>query len=259
MPILEKEKVISPVIAPLPDDGAMYSLLGGVDYATNAGITVGAVMTGGNLSATVLTLSDLTRMVDQFQQTIYTSSGAQTALGQSLHYPTIIPNSFGAQTQYQVDGWYTSIGSLYGAMQYQINQVSNVWTNIVTAGFGWSSFATPEELAVHQEREAARAAKFAAAESRAEQLMLSLLMPDQVQQYKDHGYFETLVDDRVYRIKKGRAGNVELIVKGKPAMRYCAHPLDWTPAPDAMIAQFLMLKTNEKKFIETANKTQLAA
>jgi hypothetical protein len=147
------------------------------------------------------------------------------------------------------------IGQALGGMQQIMNGVTYSYLNAIYAG----PPETPKERTARIAKEEERAAKLVVAESRAEQLMFSLLKPEQVKQYVDHGYFETDVNDRVYRIKKGRSMNVELIVKGKPTIRYCAHPRDWTPSPDAMIAQLLMLKTDEQKFIATANRVLLAA
>ena len=167
------------------------------------------------------------------------SAGAQTAAGaQAMQF------EYGAGLAGQLGNFQTAMNGMY----YNYN------TTIYCG-----PPETPEERATRIAQEEERAAKLVVAESRAEQLMFSLLRPDQVKQYLDHGYFETDVNDRVYRIKKGRSMNVELIVKGKPTIRYCAHPRDWTPAPDAMIAQLLMLKTDEQKFIATANRVQLAA
>ncbi len=51
--------------------------------------------------------------------------------------------------------------------------------------------------------------------------------------------------------------NVELIVAGKAKFKYCALPADYAPAPDVMLAQLLMLQTDENKFLATANRTTL--
>ena len=95
------------------------------------------------------------------------------------------------------------------------------------------------------------------ATKKAECLLLMVLNDKQKQQYKELGYFETEVGDRVYRIKKGYSGNVELIDNGKPKTRFCIHTDEWLPDADTMLAQLLMLRTNEKKFLEVANHTQI--
>lgn len=111
-----------------------------------------------------------------------------------------------------------------------------------------------------QEQRAVRETKRKAAESRAEQLMFTILRPEQVKQYSEHGYFECECDDRLYRIhNRSHSANVELIVNGKAVFSYCAHPQNCyeTPVVDTMLSQLLMLKADERKFLATANKTRL--
>lgn len=95
------------------------------------------------------------------------------------------------------------------------------------------------------------------ASKRAEELLLLHLSDNERKQYLEFGYFETNINDKTYRINKGRAGNVYLIEGGKTKYKYCAHPNDYTPEQDAMLAQLLMLKTDEDRFIKTANRTTL--
>lgn len=120
-----------------------------------------------------------------------------------------------------------------------------------------SAQETAEQVAVRVEAERKRDRDRKEAEKRAEMLLLSCLTDAQQAQYKAHGYFETDVSDKVYRIKKGRTGNVELIDGGKAKYRYCAHPDKWTPDQDVMLSQLLMLKTDEQRFLNTANRTVL--
>lgn len=112
---------------------------------------------------------------------------------------------------------------------------------------------SPEEVARHK----AHAAAAEAAVSRADQLLLSLLDDEQRDQVQREKFFELKVSGRVYRIHRGRAGNVQLVEGGKPVAKYCAHPDLWTPDGDAMIAQMMMLKTNEAEFLKIANRTAL--
>lgn len=151
----------------------------------------------------------------------------------------------GYQASSNMWGYYNQLvyGSAMGGMQAMINGLSDVYVNPLTY-----PPETPEQVE-----------KRTAAIKRAEGLLFTILKPEQVRQYEDHGYFETEIDDRTYRIKKGRSGNVYLVKNGKEVARYCAHPATWTPDQDVMISQLLMLKTNEKRFLETANRTQLLA
>jgi hypothetical protein len=111
-----------------------------------------------------------------------------------------------------------------------------------------------EQLAARAIRKAEREA----ARTRAEELLLACLSSGQAEAYRQYGHFETTVDDRIYRINTGRSGNVELMEAGKPKYRYCAHPDLWTPDQDVMLSQLLMLKTDEQRFLKTANRTELA-
>lgn len=130
---------------------------------------------------------------------------------------------------------------------------TNVFNITVGSGFG----QTPEEIAEYQKQCEKEEIKRKAAEVRAEELLIACLSPEQIKQYQQNGYFEADVNDKKYRIKKGRSGNVYLIEAGKPKYKYCAHPSTWTPDQDVMLSQLLMLQTNEQKFLSTANRTQL--
>ena len=118
---------------------------------------------------------------------------------------------------------------------------------------------TEEQRVAREAQAAAWQANQEAAAKRAEELLLMHLDDVQRRQYEELGYFETTVDDRVYRINKGRAMNVELIDGGKPKFKYCALPRDYAPAEDVMLAQLLMLQTDEARFLATANRTVLHA
>jgi hypothetical protein len=141
--------------------------------------------------------------------------------------------------------------NIYYNYQYQY-QYQGQW-NVYGQGLGNVYQITPEMKAASDAQEAKRKE----ATKKAEELLLLHLTDEQKKQYLEFEYFETTVDDRVYRIKKGRAGNVYLIDNGKPKFKYCAHPNDYTPDGDAMLAQLLMLKTDEAGFIKTANRTIL--
>lgn len=116
---------------------------------------------------------------------------------------------------------------------------------------------TPEEIAKSKLEAAARQAKLEAAASRADLLLHSLLDDHQRVQITRDKFFELQVNGKTYRINRGRQGNVMLVEGGKPVAKYCAHPDIWTPDGDAMIAQMMMLKTDEASFLKTANRTAL--
>jgi hypothetical protein len=103
------------------------------------------------------------------------------------------------------------------------------------------------------------------AKSRARRLLFSMLNPDQQKELEEKNHFHLTVHDRsgsmrVYRIEHGYAGNVKLIgVDGQPVKRYCIHADSRLPYEDQMLAQKLLLETNEEHFLKTANMTQLRA
>ena len=131
--------------------------------------------------------------------------------------------------------------------QYQFRNMFNVY------GF-CAEPETPEQKIAREERDV----KKKAAERKAEQLMFSVLKPSQVRQYQDHGWFECQCDDRVYRIRKGHSGNILVMKNGRVIEQLCVHPENayQTPEVDTMLAQALMLMTDEKKLLQTANHTK---
>jgi hypothetical protein len=187
-------------------------------------------------------------------QYVYQYEGAQQAKGGML-------GSIGAQSAF---GYQAASNNYYSQMAYGLGQyggfgaeqttMNNIINSVMTVNYPEQ---TPEEREAWIKAEKERTEKRVVAVKRAESLLFTILKPEQVRQYQDHGYFETEIDDRTYRIKKGRSGNVFLVKDGKEVARFCAHPELWTPDQDVMISQLLMLKTNEKRFLETANRTQL--
>jgi len=155
--------------------------------------------------------------------------------------------------KYEVSYW---CNGLLGSMNYQTGTPSNIQSLICNIS---QPAETPEERVARTKLAAEQAAKRKAASVRAEHLLFTVLTPLQVRQYTDHDYFEVVIDNRTYRIRKGYSRNVELIEAGKPTIQYCAHPANAydTPTPDAMLAQLLMLKTNEQEFLRLANRTML--
>ncbi len=114
--------------------------------------------------------------------------------------------------------------------------------------------AIEADRAAHQ-----RAASRTQAISRAEELLLSMLNPEQVASYTEQGHFDVIGSEGGrYRIEKGVSGNVLWIPEGSDRMagRLCAHPSmrdGWLPTPDVAVAQLLALQTNEREFVGVAN------
>ena len=103
-------------------------------------------------------------------------------------------------------------------------------------------------------REAVHAKHLAAAD-RAEELLITFLEDEHRESYKVHGHFDVEVKGRIFRIHKGRSMNITEIDKaGTKIARWCAHPEKYLPDADTMLAQYLMLKNDERKFLELANR-----
>lgn len=138
--------------------------------------------------------------------------------------------------------------------QWMVDGVASEW--VVT--YGGDCAPEPEDMRIAREaRELAAFIKRESAFKRSEELLLVCLNAEQRVQYLQYGYFETLVNDKLYRINKGRSGNVELIDKGVAISRFCIHERDYVPAGDTMLSQLLMLKTDEAEFLKIANRTVL--
>lgn len=119
-----------------------------------------------------------------------------------------------------------------------------------------------ERRRVEQEARAAQLkAEQEAAVARAEELLKEHLAVEQVADYdRLKAFLVKAQSGRTYRIKKGWAGNVELLNdEGTPIMRFCIHPREACPEQDNMLAQKFLLETDEEAFERIANKTPLAA
>lgn len=113
-----------------------------------------------------------------------------------------------------------------------------------------------------EERAAKERERRKAAEQKAEDLLLANLSPEQVDEYKRMKRFSVhLPDGKVYRIRKGFAGNVELVKPGEGGRierleNLCIHPAERIPDQDNMLAQKLLLEANEPEFRRIANITR---
>jgi hypothetical protein len=95
------------------------------------------------------------------------------------------------------------------------------------------------------------------AQARAEELLASLLTPEQAGSYREHGWFAVRGSaGGWWRIRnQGQAGNVEeLDGAGHPVATWCCHPPGFLPDPDAHAAQYLHLVTDEPGFRKTGNR-----
>jgi hypothetical protein len=107
-----------------------------------------------------------------------------------------------------------------------------------------------------REAEDKRLAEERDANRKAIELLKSCLTPEQKEEYERMKCFHLIVGDKKYRIKQGSHGNVELIDKdGRVKRTFCVQPRG-VPEGDAMLAQKLLLATDEKRFYELANVTE---
>jgi len=118
-----------------------------------------------------------------------------------------------------------------------------------------------ERNRVYRQQDAARRRQKEEAEERARKLLMSLLTPEQRVELEEKKHFHLTVMDpdgaeRVYRIDRGMAGNVKLLgPDGRPARSYCIHADSRLPYEDQMLAQKLLLESDEGQFLKIANQT----
>lgn len=148
------------------------------------------------------------------------------------------------------------------------------WTSI-TQPYSYQEFVSkpivisPEEVArlnaENQERERLLSIKRAEekkkrdeAIEKSRQLLVSLLDKAQVEDLEKKGEFGFVSPSgTVYVIKKGWIGNVIREEKDGKRTRLCCHPKTTVPEYDNMVAQLLLLKFDEKGFVDLANKTPM--
>lgn len=115
------------------------------------------------------------------------------------------------------------------------------------------------ERARRREEQARILAKQAKASDRAEKLLRECLSPRQAAELQRQGHFHVEVIGlngaiRRYRIERGRSGNVKQVdEQGRVLKRLCLHPIESVPDADTMLAQKLLLETDEEQFLQTAN------
>ena len=88
------------------------------------------------------------------------------------------------------------------------------------------------------------------AQRRAEALLLGWLSPDQRRQYQARGWFE-VTTARGYRYRVLRGGVVRLDPLGSG---YCIEATSPVPVADEMLANKLLLETDERRFLATAHR-----
>jgi len=187
----------------------------------------------------------------------------------AMTYAVCYPDPFWVQCNYATGATGNSV--TWDAWNYFYSGASTVATgatgNVIYQWQVWNNAyqeTTKQQRArITAEREAERVRLAEAAEhdkkaqARAEELLFLFLTPEQQKMYKEKGYFDTEVNDKQYRLYKGRAGNVRKIENGKEVDKLCAHPVPSLPDADNVLAQFLALHTDEAAFNQLANHTRL--
>lgn len=99
------------------------------------------------------------------------------------------------------------------------------------------------------------------AEKRARELLLASLDESQAEEFKLNRRFVVHSKDgvRTYLVTWGTAGNIYELENGQRMAKYCIHPTQELPVPDVMLAQKLMIETDESLFRKVANRTAVAA
>lgn len=100
----------------------------------------------------------------------------------------------------------------------------------------------------------AREVERVAAEARGYLMLDSCLAPDQRRDLAEKGRFYLhTASGKKYRIDRGTHGNVKLVDEtDRELVQYCIQPPN-VPVPDAMLAQKLLLETDEETFLKVAN------
>jgi hypothetical protein len=109
---------------------------------------------------------------------------------------------------------------------------------------------------------AALQASRAAADASARELLFSYLTDEQRCQYREHDFFDVMIDHlRGYRIYVNMGISNNIVNKhrqsiGRPwfsTQQYCIHPTIPVPRDDTFLAQMLMIMHDEERFLYIAN------
>jgi hypothetical protein len=186
--------------------------------------------------------------------------------------------TWGYWNQQQVSITVTSTVASTGAWQVWNNaQVANITASTTTNWVSWNNAITfqqygqqanqpyikplsPAQVKKAQEDAEERArveqAEKLAAKGRARKLLVRHLSVIQKRVYEEHGYFDVEVSGKVYRVRQGTHGNVRKIEqvdgRDREVMSFCIQP-GGVPEEDAMLAQKLLLETDEAMFLRIAN------
>lgn len=217
------------------------------------------------------TLADLTAVQPLKQEAFSSWSPGQTWFAWCLTTGTTVTMADTAWTS-----WNSAVATTAGSLAFNYS-TSTAYVSTGTQWVTWNTAyqETEEQRAEREERDRevrerlrerqaeteARAAEQRLereqAESRALELLRSLLSDEQWESYQDKGWFEVRgPSGRRWRVRnRGQAGNVDLMpeIGEERDATYCAHPPGSLPDADAHAAQMLALVTDDEAFIRTAN------
>lgn len=99
----------------------------------------------------------------------------------------------------------------------------------------------------------------AAAQKKAEKLLLEHLTPEQADEYRRLKLFHVIAaDGKLYRIKRGWSHNLELIEEGQAVKSLCVHPNQRVPEEDNLLAQKLWLESDPAELNRIAIARRIA-
>lgn len=136
------------------------------------------------------------------------------------------------------------VADLYGT------STTSAWvswtTTSATSCLAWSSWTTVGPALVDD-----------APRQRARQLLKANLSLEQTRQLEERGWFEVHGSKGTrYQVWQGQVRNVlQCDDSGRIIGRFCAHPAEAVPDEDAMLAQKLLLETDEAAFLAIANRS----
>lgn len=126
-------------------------------------------------------------------------------------------------------------------------------SSLTVSGFSTNRIVMPAQRAIRKIRRALRPQKDRS-KIKAETLLLQNLDRSQRLTWLNANYFDISVGDRRYRIRRGWAGNVDLLdAQGKAIVNYCCHPNTHVPEADCALSQMMMLLYDEAGFLKLAN------
>jgi hypothetical protein len=98
--------------------------------------------------------------------------------------------------------------------------------------------------------------KWSEANRRANELLRSVLTPEQYRQLMWRGYVDIKSprhQERTYRVPRV-SGLVRVIERGRQTASLCLQPLEKVPDADHVVMHKLMIEADEETYLQTANK-----